>query len=102
MFPMAAVCGNVSLMKPSERDPGATMILMELLKEAGMPPGVVNVIHGTHDCKYCINTKKTNNSTIVKGIHNPSLNTIHLNVFVYNTCHYIYYIDYFIGLLINR
>jgi len=49
MFPMAAVCGNTSIMKPSERDPGCTMLLMELLTEAGMPPGVVNVIHGGHD-----------------------------------------------------
>lgn len=49
MFPMAAVCGNTSVLKPSERDPGATMILMELLREAGMPAGVVNVIHGRHD-----------------------------------------------------
>lgn len=49
MFPMATVCGNTAIVKPSERDPGATMILMELLKEAGMPAGVVNVIHGRHD-----------------------------------------------------
>jgi len=49
MFPMATVTGNVSLMKPSERDPGATLILMELAKEAGFPPGVINVIHGRHD-----------------------------------------------------
>ncbi|KAK7104562.1 probable methylmalonate-semialdehyde/malonate-semialdehyde dehydrogenase [acylating], mitochondrial [Littorina saxatilis] len=49
MFPMALVCGNTSILKPSERDPGATMILMELLREAGCPPGVVNVIHGCHD-----------------------------------------------------
>ncbi|RUS85657.1 hypothetical protein EGW08_006603 [Elysia chlorotica] len=49
MFPLAAVCGNTSILKPSERDPGATMILMELCREAGMPPGVVNVIHGAHD-----------------------------------------------------
>lgn len=49
MFPMASVCGNTCILKPSERDPGATMILMELLAEAGMPPGVVNVIHGRHD-----------------------------------------------------
>ncbi|CAL1545790.1 unnamed protein product [Lymnaea stagnalis] len=49
MFPMAIVCGNTSVMKPSERDPGATMILMELCREAGLPPGVVNVIHGRHD-----------------------------------------------------
>ncbi|CAG5128061.1 unnamed protein product [Candidula unifasciata] len=49
MFPMAVVCGNTSVMKPSERDPGATLILMELCREAGLPPGVVNVIHGRHD-----------------------------------------------------
>jgi len=49
MFPMAAVCGNTSIVKPSERDPGATMILMELAREAGLPPGVVNVIHGRHN-----------------------------------------------------
>jgi malonate-semialdehyde dehydrogenase (acetylating) / methylmalonate-semialdehyde dehydrogenase len=49
MFPMALVCGNTMLMKPSERDPGACMMLMELCNEAGFPPGVVNVIHGQHD-----------------------------------------------------
>ncbi|XP_026481942.1 probable methylmalonate-semialdehyde dehydrogenase [acylating], mitochondrial [Ctenocephalides felis] len=49
MFPVATVCGNTSIIKPSERDPGATMMLMELLNEAGCPPGVVNVIHGAHD-----------------------------------------------------
>lgn len=37
------------VLKPSERDPGATMLLCEMLKEAGCPPGVVNVIHGAHD-----------------------------------------------------
>lgn len=49
MFPVAISCGNTSIIKPSERVPGATMLLMELLNEAGCPPGVVNVIHGTHD-----------------------------------------------------
>ena len=49
MFPMALVCGNTMIVKPSERDPGACMILMELLNEAGVPPGVVNVIHGAHE-----------------------------------------------------
>ena len=48
MFPVAAVCGNTMVVKPSERDPGATMMLMELANEAGFPPGVVNVIHGAH------------------------------------------------------
>lgn len=49
MFPVAITCGNTSIIKPSERDPGATMLLMEMLNEAGCPPGVVNVIHGAHD-----------------------------------------------------
>merc|ERR1712029_337886 len=49
MFPMATICGNTYIMKPSERDPGACMALIELLQEAGCPPGVVNVIHGQHD-----------------------------------------------------
>lgn len=49
MFPVATVLGNTSVIKPSERDPGACMMLMELLNEAGCPPGVVNVIHGAHD-----------------------------------------------------
>ena len=37
---MALVCGNTMVMKPSERDPGACMILMELANEAGFPPGM--------------------------------------------------------------
>uniref|UniRef100_A0A1I8PJ02 Probable methylmalonate-semialdehyde/malonate-semialdehyde dehydrogenase [acylating], mitochondrial n=1 Tax=Stomoxys calcitrans TaxID=35570 RepID=A0A1I8PJ02_STOCA len=49
MFPVAITCGNTMLLKPSERVPGSTMMLMELLNEAGCPPGVVNVIHGQHD-----------------------------------------------------
>uniref|UniRef100_D3TLG2 Probable methylmalonate-semialdehyde/malonate-semialdehyde dehydrogenase [acylating], mitochondrial n=2 Tax=Glossina morsitans morsitans TaxID=37546 RepID=D3TLG2_GLOMM len=49
MFPISIGCGNTMIMKPSERVPGATMLLMELLNEAGCPPGVVNVIHGQHD-----------------------------------------------------
>lgn len=49
MFPLALIAGNTMVVKPSERDPGATMMIMELLNEVGCPPGVVNVIHGTHD-----------------------------------------------------
>ena len=49
MFPMATICGNTYVMKPSERDPTACMALVELLQDAGMPAGVVNVIHGQHD-----------------------------------------------------
>lgn len=49
MFPVAITTGNTMVIKPSERDPGATMMLMEMLNEAGCPPGVVNIIHGAHD-----------------------------------------------------
>ena len=49
MFPLAVVTGNTFVLKPSERVPGATMVLMELLQEAGVPDGVVNVIHGQHE-----------------------------------------------------
>ena len=40
MFPVAVVCGNTFVVKPSERDPGATMMLCELANEAGFPKGV--------------------------------------------------------------
>ncbi|KAM4690965.1 methylmalonate-semialdehyde/malonate-semialdehyde dehydrogenase [acylating], mitochondrial [Rhinophrynus dorsalis] len=49
MFPMAMVCGNTYLMKPSERVPGATMFLARLLQDAGAPDGTLNIIHGQHD-----------------------------------------------------
>jgi malonate-semialdehyde dehydrogenase (acetylating)/methylmalonate-semialdehyde dehydrogenase len=49
MFPLAVVCGNTFILKPSERVPNTTMFLMQLVKEAGIPDGVVNVIHGTKD-----------------------------------------------------
>lgn len=49
MFPVAITCGNTMVLKPSERDPGATMLLCEMLNEAGCPPGVVNIIHGATD-----------------------------------------------------
>ncbi|MEO6923128.1 MAG: CoA-acylating methylmalonate-semialdehyde dehydrogenase, partial [Acidobacteriaceae bacterium] len=46
MVPMALACGNTFILKPSERDPSAPMLLAEMLKEAGLPDGVFNVIHG--------------------------------------------------------
>ncbi|KAF9527804.1 methylmalonate-semialdehyde dehydrogenase [Crepidotus variabilis] len=45
-IPMAAVTGNTLILKPSERDPGAAMIIAELCQKAGLPPGVLNVVHG--------------------------------------------------------
>ncbi|MFO0998437.1 MAG: CoA-acylating methylmalonate-semialdehyde dehydrogenase [Alphaproteobacteria bacterium] len=46
MFPMAIACGNTFILKPSERDPSAGIRLAELAREAGMPPGVLNVVNG--------------------------------------------------------
>jgi malonate-semialdehyde dehydrogenase (acetylating)/methylmalonate-semialdehyde dehydrogenase len=49
MFPMAIVCGNTFVLKPSEQDPLSTMELVELALEAGVPAGVLNVVHGGKD-----------------------------------------------------
>jgi malonate-semialdehyde dehydrogenase (acetylating) / methylmalonate-semialdehyde dehydrogenase len=49
MFPMAIVCGNTFVLKPSEQDPLSTMQLVELAVEAGVPKGVLNVVHGGKD-----------------------------------------------------
>ena len=46
MFPVAIACGNTFVLKPSERDPSASLFMADLLKEAGLPDGVFNVIHG--------------------------------------------------------
>ena len=46
MFPIALACGNCFILKPSERDPSASILLAEMLKQAGLPDGVFNVIHG--------------------------------------------------------
>jgi malonate-semialdehyde dehydrogenase (acetylating)/methylmalonate-semialdehyde dehydrogenase len=46
MFPMAIVSGNTFVLKPSEQDPMTTMLLAELALEAGVPHGVLNVVHG--------------------------------------------------------
>ena len=49
MFPMAIVTGNTFVLKPSEQDPMVTMRLCELALQAGIPPGVLNVVHGGED-----------------------------------------------------
>ena len=46
MFPVAIACGNTFVLKPSERDPSASLFMADLLKQAGLPDGVFNVIHG--------------------------------------------------------
>jgi malonate-semialdehyde dehydrogenase (acetylating)/methylmalonate-semialdehyde dehydrogenase len=46
MFPVAIACGNTFILKPSEKVPSASMRMAELFKEAGLPDGVMNVVHG--------------------------------------------------------
>src|SRR6185503_12429024 len=50
MFPMALACGNAFILKPSEKVPSASIRMAELLKEAGLPDGVFNVVHGDKEC----------------------------------------------------
>ena len=45
-FPIALACGNTVIVKPSEKDPSAIMFIADLLKQAGLPDGVFNVVHG--------------------------------------------------------
>ena len=49
MFPVALACGNTFVLKPSEKVPSASMLMAELLKQAGLPDGVFNVVHGDKD-----------------------------------------------------
>ncbi len=46
MYPLAIACGNTFVLKPSERDPSAPMFAWKLLMEAGLPEGVLNIVHG--------------------------------------------------------
>ena len=46
MYPMAIVCGNCFILKPSERDPSAALFVAQLLKQAGLPDGVMNIVNG--------------------------------------------------------
>jgi malonate-semialdehyde dehydrogenase (acetylating)/methylmalonate-semialdehyde dehydrogenase len=48
-IPMAIATGNTLILKPSERDPGACAIIAELCERAGLPKGVLNIIHGGVD-----------------------------------------------------
>jgi len=46
MFPMAIACGNTFILKPSERDPAAPQMILELMHQAGLPEGVLNIVNG--------------------------------------------------------
>ncbi len=49
MFPIAIACGNCFILKPSERDPSSTSLLAQMVLDAGIPPGVLNVVNGGKD-----------------------------------------------------
>ncbi|GFH17392.1 methylmalonate-semialdehyde dehydrogenase, partial [Haematococcus lacustris] len=49
MFPLAVATGNTFVLKPSEKDPGASLLLADLAMQAGLPKGVLNIVHGAHD-----------------------------------------------------
>lgn len=46
MYPLAIACGNTFVLKPSERDPSSTLLIASLFQQAGLPPGVLNVVNG--------------------------------------------------------
>ena len=58
MFPIAIACGNTFILKPSEKDPSCAIRLAELLKEAGLPDGVFNVINGGKEAVDAILTNR--------------------------------------------
>lgn len=58
MFPLAIVCGNCFILKPSERDPSSTLFIAQLLNEAGLPPGVMNVVNGDKEAVDTLLTDK--------------------------------------------
>ncbi|MFX8242963.1 aldehyde dehydrogenase family protein, partial [Acinetobacter baumannii] len=49
MYPIAIGCGNAFILKPSERDPSAALLMAQWLKEAGLPDGVFSVVQGDKD-----------------------------------------------------
>jgi len=49
MYPLGITLGNTFVLKPSEKVPGASVLLMDLLKASGVPDGVVNIVHGGKD-----------------------------------------------------
>jgi len=54
MFPMAIACGNTFVLKPSDRVPRTAVRLVELAHQAGLPPGVLNLVHGAKEAVDCL------------------------------------------------
>ncbi|WPC67246.1 CoA-acylating methylmalonate-semialdehyde dehydrogenase [Rhodoferax ferrireducens] len=58
MWPMAIACGNTFVLKPSERDPSSALLVAELALQAGLPPGVLNVVNGDKEAVDALLTDK--------------------------------------------
>lgn len=67
MFPLALAAGNTFVLKPSEQDPSASMMLAELLAQAGVPEGVFNVVHGDREAVNAILTHPRINAVSFVG-----------------------------------
>ena len=79
MFPMALACGNTFILKPSEKDPSASIRMAEMLKKAGLPDGVFNVVHGDKQCVDAILNHP--------GIHAVSfVGSTPIAKYIYETC----------------
>jgi len=79
MFPVALACGNTFILKPSEKVPSASMRMAELLKEAGLPDGVLNVVHGDKEAVDAILNHP--------GIHAVSfVGSTPIAKYIYETC----------------
>ena len=79
MFPMALACGNTFILKPSEKDPSPSIRMAEMLKKAGLPDGVFNVVHGDKQCVDAI-------------LHHPGVHAVSfvgstpIAKYIYETC----------------
>jgi malonate-semialdehyde dehydrogenase (acetylating)/methylmalonate-semialdehyde dehydrogenase len=79
MFPMAIACGNTFILKPSEKVPSASMLMAELFKQAGLPDGVLNVVHGDKEAVDAILNHP--------GIHAVSfVGSTPIAKYIYETC----------------
>ena len=72
MFPTALITGNTMVVKPSERDPGALMFLMQLAQDAGFPDGTVNVLHGARNGLLLQVPTRVNNSLKMQTFSLPN------------------------------
>ncbi|MGY0398877.1 MAG: CoA-acylating methylmalonate-semialdehyde dehydrogenase [Ostreibacterium sp.] len=78
MYPIAIACGNTFVLKPSERDPSSVLYIAELLKEAGLPDGVMNVVNGD---KVAVDTLLHDNR--VKAV--SFVGSTHIAEYIYTT-----------------